>query len=1727
MAHRRAHALSRRQVWRSKSLSPILEQFESRTLLSNTVAQFPLRNEGGAQLAIAADTSSGNLWYTQASNNIAFYNPSNGTQGAYQIPTYNSGASGIAIAPDGKVWFAETTANQIGVFDPVSSSFSEYPLLSTAAAGITSLAFDQAGNLWFTEFNNSANAIGEMNTTTHAVTEFPLPTLGANPYGIVYNPVDGNIWFTEQSTNQIGKLNPTTDQITEIQFGTGTNSAKGITVDASGNLWFAESASSKIGKYTLSTSTFTTISGASANTAPTNVAVGPDSNIWFAEVGGSGVGQIGVVNVATNKITEYNPNNNGSGVTAVASLGNKLWYTSPRGLISIIASSHTVGSATTTATALVDGIPIISDSSGKLYYGGNAGSVSTGNEIGVFDSATQISKQYPLTGGVSYDQVQALALNPNSGIVYATVQPVYFQGAEKLFKLDTTTGTTALVGTFPGRTSSFGMVYNASNGGFVWFTEYDADKIGYLNPGSGAISDNFTLATGSHPYGMTVDPTTGDLWFADSGTGKVGIFDPSANSFSTVSLTSATSNPQGIVYNPTDKMIYVAERTAGKIAVINPATQTLLREVTAANTGSISVGPDTNIWFSQASAVGMMDRSSFAVTSTPVTGETPTALAAGSDGNLWFTSTKGSNTTNNMSAVVLNPLSLATKLAITTAPPTNVIAGRGFGLVVSLENSLGNVTDFADGSTVTLTLTTNPGGSSPTSWTATVVRGQADFSGLKISAAGTGYKFTATLSGLTSTVSSAVNATLGATHVAINTQPPGNVSLLTGFGFAVSALDANNNIDASFNGPVSLSFASNPVSATLGGTTTVNAVDGIAVFTGLTLDKLGSNFSLTASTYSLPLALGSLKSVTTSAFNVIPPPASKLVITTAPPTSVTDGQTFGLTVKAEDLLGNVVTTYSGSALVTVSGGSNLFGTQTVTFINGVATFAGLYLDKVGTSDTLTISSGTLTNAVSAAINVTQAPASKLVIMAQPGAGPYTAGGALPSIVVQAEDPLNNPVNTFSGNAKIVISNNPASGKLSGTTTVAFQFGVATFTGLYLDKVGTGYTLQISSGTLTPQTTDPIDIVKGANTQIIVTSNPAPSPVVAAQAFSLTAQAADAYGNVDPSFAGTITAALLNNPGSSTLGGTLGVGTSGGLATFTDLTLNKSGSAYTIQVSSPGLASGTTIPFNVIAAPATQLVFSTQPPSSVLTLAPFGLTVQAVDGNGNVDFKYAGSITVALQANPGSATLGGTKTITIPTGTGTANFAGLNISVPASGYTLSATSGILSSVPSNSINVTPTASKLVFTASPPAGIVAGQTFVVTVAAQDSGGNTVTGYNGTVTLTIGTNPGSSTLSGSTTIALVNGVATFSGLSLNKAGTGYKLTASSGTLTVGSTPAFNIAGLSISGVIFNDTQATGLLVTNGKDPGLAGRVVYIDANNNGMLDSGETSTTTDSTGHYAFNNLSLGTRVIRATTYPGDLTFGPSTNGAMSVTLTTGQPNATANIGIQPTSLLAPFSPNAAPFGAHNPDVETAEVKAVYQLVLGRATDPAGQAAAVAALKNGSLTAQTLASSLLLSTEYFIHVVQSFYISFLGRVGAAADVSAGAALLKGGMSTVDLASFYLTCPEFNARHADNTNFVQTEYHDILGREATPAELSAQTSAIASGTPRATIVSTLINNSESTQRAVSGFYTAVLARPGDAPGIAANVANIQAGRTTLINVSLSFFGFLEFKLVAQQSVG
>ena len=166
--------------------------------------------------------------------------------------------------------------------------------------------------------------------------------------------------------------------------------------------------------------------------------------------------------------------------------------------------------------------------------------------------------------------------------------------------------------------------------------------------------------------------------------------------------------------------------------------------------------------------------------------------------------------------------------------------------------------------------------------------------------------------------------------------------------------------------------------------------------------------------------------------------------------------------------------------------------------------------------------------------------------------------------------------------------------------------------------------------------------------------------------------------------------------------------------------------------------------------------------------------------------------VAFAVTAGGGSLTGASTATDNTGVATAGSwtvgptPGLN-TVSATGTILYARSGIQPNPQNFSATGLP-ATQVVFKQQP-SSTVAGTTMApaVTVAVEDAVGQVVTSSAATVSLAV-TQAGI-TLGGTTSVAAVNGIATFSNLTVTKAGTGYTLTAASAGLTSAVSTPFNV--------------------------------------------------------------------------------------------------------------------------------------------------------------------------------------------------------------------------------------------------------------------------------------------------------------------------------------------------
>src|SRR5207247_2278925 len=249
----------------------------------------------------------------------------------------------------------------------------------------------------------------------------------------------------------------------------------------------------------------------------------------------------------------------------------------------------------------------------------------------------------------------------------------------------------------------------------------------------------------------------------------------------------------------------------------------------------------------------------------------------------------------------------------------------------------------------------------------------------------------------------------------------------------------------------------------------------------------------------------------------------------------------------------------------------------------------------------------------------------------------------PAVAAAVQDGLGNTVTGFSGNVTVAIGTNPGGGALSGTTTVAAANGVATFSTLSINRMGTGYTLTASGTGLATGGSAAFNVSAGSGSALVFTGEPTNAVAGAAITPAVQVTAQDGQGNTATGFTGNITLAIGTNPSSGTLSGTKTAAAIAGVATFAGLSIDKAGTGYTLTATGAGSATSTA--FNITPATATALVFSVEPTNTVAgaAITP-AVQITAQDGNGNTATGFTGNITVAIGTNPGTGTLSGTKTV---------------------------------------------------------------------------------------------------------------------------------------------------------------------------------------------------------------------------------------------------------------------------------------------------------------------------------------------------------------------------------------------------------------------------------------------------------------------------------------------------
>ena len=208
---------------------------------SRSVSVYPLPADApGANLNTGAFDGDGILWFTGQTGYYGNLDPSTGAVRTFVAPR-GMGPYGITATPDGEVYFSSLAGSYLGAIDRETG---EVTVIDppTAGAGLRRAWSDSLGRIWVSEWN--AGQVGLFEPKTSAWSEWPLPGAGAQAYAVYVDETDA-VWLTDFTANAIVRFDPATETFLSFPAESQPAEVRQL-LGRPGEVWGAESAADRL-----------------------------------------------------------------------------------------------------------------------------------------------------------------------------------------------------------------------------------------------------------------------------------------------------------------------------------------------------------------------------------------------------------------------------------------------------------------------------------------------------------------------------------------------------------------------------------------------------------------------------------------------------------------------------------------------------------------------------------------------------------------------------------------------------------------------------------------------------------------------------------------------------------------------------------------------------------------------------------------------------------------------------------------------------------------------------------------------------------------------------------------------------------------------------------------------------------------------------------------------------------------------------------------------------------------------------------------------------------------------------------------------------------------------------------------------------------------------------------------------------------------------------------------
>jgi virginiamycin B lyase len=208
---------------------------------TSAVEVFPLPSSApNANLNTAAFEGDGVLWFTGQAGWYGRLDPASGMVDVFPAPR-GIGPYGITATPDGEIYYSSLAGSYLGEVDRSSG---EVRVIDppTAGAGLRRVWSDSQGRLWVSEWN--VGQVGVYDPATETWEEWPLPGDGPQAYAVYVDEADV-VWLTDFTANAIVRFDPSAEDFVSFPAESQPAEVRQI-LGRPGEVWGAESAADQL-----------------------------------------------------------------------------------------------------------------------------------------------------------------------------------------------------------------------------------------------------------------------------------------------------------------------------------------------------------------------------------------------------------------------------------------------------------------------------------------------------------------------------------------------------------------------------------------------------------------------------------------------------------------------------------------------------------------------------------------------------------------------------------------------------------------------------------------------------------------------------------------------------------------------------------------------------------------------------------------------------------------------------------------------------------------------------------------------------------------------------------------------------------------------------------------------------------------------------------------------------------------------------------------------------------------------------------------------------------------------------------------------------------------------------------------------------------------------------------------------------------------------------------------